>query len=457
MDSSNRNTALASALAEELARCGVERAVIVNPSTYGNQNGPTLDAIAASGGRFRGVAVLTPDVTEKEIARLHDGGMRGLRVTTLTGGGTRAEHLATLADKVKDLGWVMQVHLHNIDDLDAVAPLLETLPIRYLIDHFGRARGGQAPRLERARGRDHAQRLDVVVDLGVDGGVVAGGAGRDPAAERGELPGLEEEPERQARGLELRFERGAEHARLHARGLGSGVDLEHAVEVLRAVDHHRDVHALAVLRRAAAARENKAAKDELTGSTITITSLGVLGGLVTTPVINHPEVAIIGPNAILERPVVRGGQIVVRPAREAGFVAERNVIAGNVIGYGATRGSMFIRGIVGERFLVRNSGATAVVEGVGGHALEYMTGGDSAIVAIQYSYLPSWISYLVDQSTAGEAGRALFDAVYGPDIVSNGVAGDSTTVPSAVVVALFAFLGTGVVAKYGFHPDGERS
>ncbi|MFC5790710.1 glutamate synthase large subunit [Agromyces tardus] len=75
-----------------------------------------------------------------------------------------------------------------------------------------------------------------------------------------------------------------------------------------------------------------------------------------------------------------GGQIIVRPAREAGFVAERNVIAGNVIGYGATRGSMFIRGIVGERFLVRNSGATAVVEGVGDHALEYMTGGLAVIL-----------------------------------------------------------------------------
>jgi glutamate synthase (NADPH/NADH) large chain len=66
-----------------------------------------------------------------------------------------------------------------------------------------------------------------------------------------------------------------------------------------------------------------------------------------------------------------------RASRPSGriFPAERNVIAGNVIGYGATQGSMFIRGVVGERFLVRNSGATAVVEGVGDHALEYMTGG----------------------------------------------------------------------------------
>jgi len=75
-----------------------------------------------------------------------------------------------------------------------------------------------------------------------------------------------------------------------------------------------------------------------------------------------------------------GGQIIVRPDRGSLFAAEQNVIAGNVIGYGATQGSMFLRGIVGERFLVRNSGATAVVEGVGDHALEYMTGGLAVIL-----------------------------------------------------------------------------
>lgn len=70
-----------------------------------------------------------------------------------------------------------------------------------------------------------------------------------------------------------------------------------------------------------------------------------------------------------------GGQIVVHPAPEATFAAEANIIAGNVIGYGATSGQMYLRGRVGERFCVRNSGATAVVEGVGDHACEYMTGG----------------------------------------------------------------------------------
>ena len=75
-----------------------------------------------------------------------------------------------------------------------------------------------------------------------------------------------------------------------------------------------------------------------------------------------------------------GGRIVVRPDRRAPFTAEDNIIAGNVIGYGATSGEIFIRGQVGERFCVRNSGVHAVVEGVGDHALEYMTGGIAVIL-----------------------------------------------------------------------------
>ncbi|MCW2606577.1 MAG: gltB, partial [Frankiales bacterium] len=77
-----------------------------------------------------------------------------------------------------------------------------------------------------------------------------------------------------------------------------------------------------------------------------------------------------------------GGRVVVRPDRSATFAAEDNVIAGNTLLYGATGGSLFVRGIVGERFCVRNSGATAVVEGVGDHACEYMTGGRVAILGV---------------------------------------------------------------------------
>ncbi|MDO5501530.1 MAG: glutamate synthase-related protein, partial [Actinomycetia bacterium] len=75
-----------------------------------------------------------------------------------------------------------------------------------------------------------------------------------------------------------------------------------------------------------------------------------------------------------------GGRVTVKPDESAGFQAQDNVIAGNVIGYGATSGEIFLRGKAGERFCVRNSGATAVVEGVGDHGCEYMTGGMAVVL-----------------------------------------------------------------------------
>jgi glutamate synthase (NADPH) large chain len=77
-----------------------------------------------------------------------------------------------------------------------------------------------------------------------------------------------------------------------------------------------------------------------------------------------------------------GGRLVVRPDESAPFVgdADRQIIAGNTILYGATRGELYVRGRVGERFAVRNSGATAVVEGVGDHGCEYMTGGTVVVL-----------------------------------------------------------------------------
>ncbi|HEX9159996.1 MAG TPA: dihydrolipoamide acetyltransferase family protein [Rhizomicrobium sp.] len=83
-----------------------------------------------------------------------------------------------------------------------------------------------------------------------------------------------------------------------------------------------------VSRLARLTREGKASRDDLSGSTITITSLGALGGIVTTPVINHPEVAIIGPNAIVERPVVRDGQIVVRKMMNLSSSFDHRVVDG---------------------------------------------------------------------------------------------------------------------------------
>ena len=75
-----------------------------------------------------------------------------------------------------------------------------------------------------------------------------------------------------------------------------------------------------------------------------------------------------------------GGKLIVYPPKESRFAHEENIIIGNVAMYGATRGKVYINGVAGERFCVRNSGASAVVEGVGDHGCEYMTGGRVVIL-----------------------------------------------------------------------------
>ena len=75
-----------------------------------------------------------------------------------------------------------------------------------------------------------------------------------------------------------------------------------------------------------------------------------------------------------------GGKIIVKPPKESKFKQDENIIIGNVALYGATSGKVYINGVAGERFCVRNSGATAVVEGVGDHGCEYMTGGRVAVI-----------------------------------------------------------------------------
>lgn len=75
-----------------------------------------------------------------------------------------------------------------------------------------------------------------------------------------------------------------------------------------------------------------------------------------------------------------GAQLAIYPAEKATFTPEENIIIGNVALYGATSGEVFIRGMAGERFAVRNSGATTVVEGIGDHGCEYMTGGRALIL-----------------------------------------------------------------------------
>jgi 2-oxoisovalerate dehydrogenase E2 component (dihydrolipoyl transacylase) len=93
-----------------------------------------------------------------------------------------------------------------------------------------------------------------------------------------------------------------------------------------------------VARLAEAARAGKASREELTGSTLTITSLGPLGGIVTTPVINYPEVAIVGVNRVVERPVVRDGVVVVRQIMNLSSSFDHRIVDG-------LRAAMFVQGL----------------------------------------------------------------------------------------------------------------
>jgi 2-oxoisovalerate dehydrogenase E2 component (dihydrolipoyl transacylase) len=118
------------------------------------------------------------------------------------------------------------------------------------------------------------------------------------------------------------------HAAVHI-GVATQTDSGLMVPVVR----HAEVldlwqAAAEVARLAETARAGKATREELTGSTITITSLGTLGGLAATPVINYPEVAIVGANRIVERPVVRDGQIVVRKMMNLSSSFDHRIVDG---------------------------------------------------------------------------------------------------------------------------------
>ena len=110
-------------------------------------------------------------------------------------------------------------------------------------------------------------------------------------------------------------------------------------------------------------------------NTIDITFHGSAGQSLGAFIPNGLTIRLFGDSNDYLGKGLSGGRIILRPDEKSSFNSNENVIAGNVIGYGATTGEIFISGVVGERFCVRNSGATAVVEGVGDHGCEYMTGG----------------------------------------------------------------------------------
>ncbi len=131
----------------------------------------------------------------------------------------------------------------------------------------------------------------------------------------------------------------------------------------------------------------------------------------------------------------------MRPPRDAQFTAEAQIVAGNVIGFGATGGEIFLRGKVGERFCVRNSGASAVVEGVGDHACEYMTGGRVVILG------PTGRNVAAGMSGGGAYVLDLDETLVNTEMVElRGVEGDAATALKSLVEKHFEETGS-VVAE----------
>src|SRR6202035_4863337 len=110
-----------------------------------------------------------------------------------------------------------------------------------------------------------------------------------------------------------------------------------------------------------------------------------------------------------------GGTVAIRPPKGTTFAAEDNVIVGNTVLYGATKGKAFFRGLAGERFAVRNSGADAVIEGVGDHGCEYMTGGHVVVLGPTgrnfAAGMSGGIAYILDEDGRffGRCNRELVD------------------------------------------------
>jgi glutamate synthase (ferredoxin) len=141
-----------------------------------------------------------------------------------------------------------------------------------------------------------------------------------------------------------------------------------------------------------------------------------------------------------------GGRIVVYPPRQATFVAEENIIVGNVALYGATSGEAYFRGIAGERFCVRNSGATAVVEGVGDHACEYMTGGRVLVLGATgrnfAAGMSGGVAYVLDR--AGEFARHCNLAMVELEALGSG---DDLDVVKDLLKRHLRYTGSGVAHK----------
>ena len=129
---------------------GIERAVIVQASCHGSDNRATLDAIAGSGGRYRGIAIVDETVTDKDYAALDAGGMRGVRFNFVKhlGGRPDMRLFQRTLERIAPMGWHLVLHLDAADIVE-LAPLLRGLRLPFIIDHMGRVKAdaglAQAP------------------------------------------------------------------------------------------------------------------------------------------------------------------------------------------------------------------------------------------------------------------------------------------------------------------------
>ncbi len=118
-------------------RIGSSRNVVVTPSTYGTDNRVTLDAIAQIGPTARGVAVVDATVTDTELKRLNDLGIRGIRFNLVQAGATTAEMIEPLSRRVNDLGWHIQIHMRG-EQIAGIEDLLLRVSSPIVFDHLGR-------------------------------------------------------------------------------------------------------------------------------------------------------------------------------------------------------------------------------------------------------------------------------------------------------------------------------
>lgn len=118
-----------------LDRLGIAHCVLVQPSVYGTDNRCLIDALRALGDRAKGVAVISPDIPEQELLELHRAGVRGIRLNTAANNGTDLDALEPLAERIRSLGWHIQVLLTE-DALVQSCHRLERLDCDVVVDHF---------------------------------------------------------------------------------------------------------------------------------------------------------------------------------------------------------------------------------------------------------------------------------------------------------------------------------